>query len=92
MVLALCATARLAEALRKRIPPDAGATWPTPAALTLGAWLGRLLEDALLQGACAPVKLLDAACERLLWEQVIADALPADALPLFDLAGLAAAA
>lgn len=92
MVLALCATARLAEALRKRIPPDAGTTWPTPAALTLGAWLGRLLEDALLQGACAPVKLLDAACERLLWEQVIADALPADALPLFDLAGLAAAA
>lgn len=92
MPLTLCATARLAEALRSRVPAGAGAVWETPAAFTVGAWLTRLLEDAALDGSGPTLRLLDGACERLLWEQVIADALPDDALPLFDLAGLAATA
>lgn len=92
MALTLCATARLAEALRSAVPAGADGTWETPAAFTVGAWLARLVEDAALDGSGPTLRLLDGACERLLWEQVIAASLPDDALPLFDLAGLAAAA
>ena len=88
----LCATSRLAQALRAR-PPRAGDTvWPTCPALTVAAWLGQILEEAELTGTARPLRALDPQAERMLWEQVIADGLPEGAAPLFDLRGLAAAA
>ncbi|WP_374326999.1 PD-(D/E)XK nuclease family protein [Azonexus sp.] len=90
--LYLCATARLAQTLRQTAPA-AGAVWRTPLALTLGQWLAELADAALLAGEAVP-QLLDADAERLLWEQVVAEALAGGVAgaALFDLAGLAASA
>lgn len=90
--LFLCATSRLAQALRAEPPANGAAIWPTCNALTIAAWLGQVLEEACLAGQAKPLRALDPQAERLLWEQVIADGLPAGTAPLFDQQGLAAAA
>ena len=88
--LILCATSRLAQTLRRQAP--AGATvWRTPAALTPGQWLGSLADEALLAGIADLPTALDPFAERLLWEKIIATSLT-EAAPLFDIAGMAAAA
>lgn len=89
--LYLCATARLAQALRDQPAAQTGA-WATPRALTIGAWLVEALEAAMLRGTTPPLRLLDGPGERLLWERVIADSLADDSRLLFDLPGMAAAA
>ena len=88
--LTLCATTRLAQTLRGEVP--AGQTvWPTRQALTLGQWLGELADEAQLSGIADLPAALDPFAERLLWEKVIAASL-SDALPLFDIQGMAASA
>lgn len=92
--LHLCATSRLAQILRDEVPTGSGA-WQTPAALTMVQWLSALADEAVLGGDAALPQALDSDAERLLWEQVIADALSSGAgaaAPLFDLPGLAASA
>lgn len=91
-MLHLCATSRLAQTLRARPPAGADAVWPTCQALTVGAWLDGLAEEAALLGLAAPATTLDAQSERILWEQVIAASLDADVALLFDLRGMAASA
>lgn len=90
--LHLCATSRLAQALRERLPAH-GEVWRTPWALTIGQWLATLADEALLAGAAVP-QILDPDVERLLWEQVVADSLAGGegGAALFDLPGLAASA
>lgn len=91
-MLHLCATSRLAQTLRAK-PPAGGATvWPTCQALTVGAWLDGLVEEAVLLGLAAPAITLDAHSEQLLWEHIIADALESGAALLFDVRGMAATA
>jgi len=90
--LFLCANSRLARHLRLTPPRGGEGVWPACRALTVTQWLDNLLEEAMLCGQAPPAILLDASAERLLWEQVIADTLAADAAPLFDLRGLAASA
>jgi exodeoxyribonuclease-5 len=87
--LYLCATTRLAQTLRSQ-QPEGACVWRTVRALTIGQWLGALADEALLCGIDVPVAL-DAYGERLLWEQIIAEAL-SEASPLFDLPGMAASA
>jgi len=87
--LHLCATARLAQALRAA--PGEGRAWRTPRALTVEQWLAGLAEEALLRGLGDSPAALDPYAERLLWEQIIADSLGAGAA-LFDLPGMAATA
>ncbi len=87
--LILCATSRLAQALRGAVPAGRPA-WRTRPALSLGQWLAGLADEALLSGLDVP-QALDPFAERLLWEKVIAASL-SDAAPLFDLPGMAAAA
>lgn len=94
-VLHLCATSRLAQTLQAAWPADGVRAWQTPLALTIGQWLSMLAEEALLSGSGDLPEVLEADAERLLWEQVIADALAGGASPsaaLFDLPGLAASA
>jgi len=90
--LHLCATSRLAQTLRSAAPAQ-NAIWRTPLALTVGQWLANLADAALIAGEAAPLAL-DADAERLLWEQVVAEALAGASAgaALFDLAGLAASA
>ena len=89
--LILCATTRLAQTLRSEPKPDAS-VWQTPQALTVGQWLGRLAEDALLAGVAELPQLQDPFALKVLWESVIAEGLDDHALPLFDLSGMAASA
>lgn len=91
-MLHLCATSRLAQTLRARRPADGAAVWPTCEAMTIGAWLEGLIEEAALAGLAEPVVTLDAHGEQLLWERVIADSLDAGAAFLFDVRGMAASA
>jgi exodeoxyribonuclease-5 len=96
----LCANHRLARHLRAahdRVQIAAGrTTWQPLKALTIGAWLDELVAEALLAGATpvaqAPRLALNAAQERLLWEQAIAATLADGEETLFDREGLAAAA
>lgn len=98
--LILCANHRLARYLRAqhdRAQMAAGrTTWQPLKALTIGAWLDGLVAEALLAGAIpvaqAPRMALNAAQERLLWEQAIAATLADGEDALFDREGLAAAA
>ncbi len=93
-VLYLCATSRLAQTLQTAGPAGAAA-WQARPALTIVQWLTALAEEALLSDAADLPQALDADAERLLWEQVIADALAGStgaAAALFDLPGLAASA
>lgn len=87
--LTLCATARLAQTLRATPPAAGQAVWQAPATQTIGGWLNDLLEIATLTGKLTPQLPLKPLNERLLWEQVIAASLPAEAQPLFDTAGMA---
>lgn len=71
--------------------------WQPLAAFTLDGWLDDWIEQALLCGDVAPDEAprgrLSSLQERLLWEQAIERSLrDLDAAPLFDQAGLAAAA
>lgn len=71
-------------------------TWQPLAALTVGAWLDGLIAEALLAGGipvgAAPRLVLNAAQERLLWEQAIDAHITDGEDQLFDREGLAAAA
>lgn len=87
--LTLCATARLAQTLRATPPVAGQAVWQPLAATTIAHWLDALLEVACLSGQTPPQALLSPLKEHLLWEQVIAASLPAEAQPLFDTAGMA---
>ena len=88
--LYLCATSRLAQGLRNT-PAVEGSAWLTPRAMTLGQWLDELLDECLLTGETMLPQALDPYAEGLLWEKVIAASL-GEAMPLFDLAGMAATA
>lgn len=97
----LCATARLARSLRQagmRADLARGqARWQPPQLFTLDAWLQQRYTEAMLGGAIDPgdvaLHVLTPLQEKLLWERVITEALADDAaLPLFDCAGMAAAA
>ncbi|MBU3736700.1 MAG: PD-(D/E)XK nuclease family protein, partial [Methylobacterium sp.] len=99
--LVLCATARLARSLRLARGRDriaAGSTlWPALQLSTPEQWLQETHAAAMLCGNVPPGSLplqpLNALRERMLWERVIRDALAENALqPLFDIAGMAAAA
>jgi exodeoxyribonuclease-5 len=98
--LIVCANQRLARYLRAqhdRAQIAAGrTTWQPLQALTIGVWLDGLVAEALLAGsipvAQAPRLALNAAQERLLWEQAIAATLADGEDRLFDQEGLAAAA
>ena len=88
--LTLCATSRLAQTLRGEVPGNA-AVWQTRQALTVGQWLGNLADEALLSGIASLPAVLDPFAERLLWEEIIAASLT-EAVPLFDIQGMAASA
>ena len=93
-LLVLCATQRLARSLQLGVPDAAGCVLP---ASTIGGWLAKLFDEALLRGhlsgAEATVRVLTPLQERMVWRQIIAKALGKDgAAALFDLDGLAAAA
>jgi len=98
--LVLCANQRLARHLRAqhdRAQIAAGrTTWQPLPALTVGAWLDSLVAEALLAGAIpaaqAPRLALNAAQQRLLWEQAIAASTTDGEDALFDREGLALAA
>lgn len=98
--LILCANHRLARHLRAqhdRAQIAAGrTTWQPLQALTIAAWLDGLVAEALLAGSipanAAPRLALDAARQRLLWEQAIGAQLADGEDQLFDREGLAAAA
>lgn len=87
--LTLCATARLAQALRGEVVAG-NVSWRTPGALTVGQWLAMLAEEARLTGTDDLAHALEPYGECVLWEKVIAPSLPAS--DFFDLAGLAATA
>lgn len=96
----LCANHRLARHLRAQYDAAQIAAgrwaWQPLAALTTGAWLDGVVEEALLSGAippnAAPRLVLSAAQERLLWEQAIEARIVDGEDALFDREGLAAAA
>lgn len=98
--LVLCSTARLARSLRNlhaRKLAVSQQQWQPLPAFTLNVWLEEWIEQALLCGDIAPDDMprgmLSSAQERLLWEQAIESTLKdLDSEPLFDKAGLAAAA
>lgn len=98
--LILCSTARLARSLRNLHARKLAASqqqWQPLPAFTLNVWLDEWIEQALLCGNIAPDDMprgmLSNAQERLLWEQAIESTLKdLDSEPLFDKAGLAAAA
>jgi probable DNA repair protein len=91
--IVLCATNRLAQALRAAAPAvqrdREQAVWDTPSALALDAWLDQLGEEAMLAGVLPAQVLLDAAAEHLLWERIVARSVDAGAAPLFDAAAMA---
>ena len=64
-LLHLCATTRLAQTLRARVPAGQAA-WLTPPALTVGQWLGSLADEALLGGIADLPAGLDPFAEKLL--------------------------
>jgi len=88
--LFLCATTRLAQALRSAVPAGQ-IVWRTPQALTLGQWFGALADEALVAGRDDLPLGLDPFAEKLLWEKIIAASL-SEASPLFDIQGMAASA
>lgn len=98
--LILCSTVRIARSLRilhAREQASRRQQWQPLPAFTLNAWLDEWVEQALLCGDIAaeetPQGMLSSAQERLLWEQAIESSLKnLNTEPLFDKAGLAAAA
>ena len=87
----LCATSRLAQALRS-IPPEVDASvWPTPFAVTPDQWFSSLAEEAVLGGLLPPMQMTSPYAETVLWEAVIEKSLEG-AAALFDVPGMAATA
>lgn len=96
--LVLCATPRLAAALRQRhahLQAEQGRTrWDALDCRTLAQWLAALREDWLLRGAPDALlrRPLTSFQERTVWETVIRQRLGTEAGPLFDIAALAQSA
>lgn len=96
--LVLCATPRLAAALRQRHArrqAEQGRTrWDALDCRTLAQWLAALREDWLLRGAPQALlrRPLTSFQERTVWETVIRQRLGVDAAPLFDIGALAQSA
>jgi probable DNA repair protein len=98
--LILCSTPRLARSLQSaysRRQQGAGLLqWAPLPVMTLSGWLERYAEEALLTWAADDVdapRAMSPMQERLIWEQAIEASLKnLDSAPLFDKAGLAAAA
>ena len=99
--LILCSTARLARSLRlhhdRRQHASGASAWQPLPMLTLEQWLDDVTEQSILSGdvdmATAPQGVLSELQERMLWEQVIEEALANDsAAALFDVPGMAQAA
>lgn len=101
----LCATARLAQELRRQHDDLHAARglsrWPSLKAATVEQWLDGCLDAALLAGGIAaddaPLLRLGSLQEALLWERAIeagseGEEKGADVAALFDRAGMAAAA
>ncbi len=94
----LCPSARLARSIqsdiaKRHFKADAS-LWQSPNVYVLSQWLTHIIEAALLGGRIqhAPEPLTQFN-EQLVWEEVIAASLKANAFgDLFDISGLAAAA
>lgn len=96
--LMLCATARLARALQldhaRKQTAQGLKQWPVLHTMTVSQWLERLFEKAMLAGELemqrVPQEVLGNVQERMLWESVIRDSLPAEvSAELFDIKGMA---
>lgn len=99
--LVLCATARLAQALREQHAAACQAAgqkrWATLVCRTADQWLEQLAEELALRGAATDGPLvstvLDATQESLLWERVIQEDLGHEAAEhLFDVSAMARSA
>jgi len=95
--LTLCATARLARAFQQyqqQLLSQSSTQWNTPRISTLQQFLADFMQQAMLAGEISPEKLplfsLSAVAEKILWQQVIQNALAKHELAaLFDVASLA---
>jgi probable DNA repair protein len=97
----LCASARLAQGIRQTLHAQfqqkALSQWRAPEVFPLQDWLDQLTEHAILSGqinvADAPLGMLSATQEAMLWEQAIQHSLSRhEAATLFNTNGLASAA
>jgi probable DNA repair protein len=97
----LCASARLAQGIRMTVQQNYHqqglSQWQAPEVSPLQDWLNQLTEHAILCGQIevsdAPLGMLSATQEALLWEQAIQSSLSRhDAAALFNTSGLASAA
>ncbi|MGP1717753.1 MAG: PD-(D/E)XK nuclease family protein [Methylophilus sp.] len=97
----LCASARLAQGIRQTLQQQSQqqglSQWEAPEVYPLQDWLNQLTEHAILCGQIAvsdaPLGMLSATQEALLWEQAIQSSLSRhEAAALFNTNGLASAA
>lgn len=97
----LCASARLAQGIRQTLQTQFQqqglSQWQAPEVSPLQDWLNQLTEHAILCGQIevsdAPLGMLSATQEALLWEQAIQSSLSRhEAAALFNTNGLASAA
>lgn len=97
----LCASARLAQGIRQTLQTQYQqqglSQWQAPEVYPLQDWLNQLTEHAILCGQIevsdAPLGMLSATQEALLWEQAIQSSLSRhEAAALFNTNGLASAA
>jgi probable DNA repair protein len=97
----LCASARLAQGIRltvqQQFQQQGLSQWQAPEVYPLQDWLNLLTEHAILSGQIevsdAPLGMLSATQEALLWEQAIQSSLSRhEAASLFNTSGLASAA
>jgi len=94
----LCPSARLARSIQNDIAKSQLQSglplWQSPNVKVLSQWLSEILEAAMLSGQVSHAPyVLNQLNEQLLWEEVIADSLKANAFgDLFDISGLASAA
>ncbi|MFD1120876.1 PD-(D/E)XK nuclease family protein [Methylophilus flavus] len=97
----LCASARLAQGIRLTVQQNYQqqglSQWQAPEVYPLQDWLNQLTEHAILCGQIevsdAPLGMLSATQEALLWEQAIQSSLSRhEAASLFNTSGLASAA
>lgn len=95
--LTICATARLARAFQQhqqQLFSQSNTQWQTPRVLTLQQFLADFMQQAMLAGEILPEQTplfsLSAVAEKMLWQQVIQQALAKhDLAALFDVASLA---
>ncbi len=99
--IVLCASARLAQGIRytlqQQFQQQGLLQWQAPEVFPLQDWLNQLTEHAILCGQIdamqAPISMLSATQEALLWEQAIQQSLNRhEAAALFNTSGLASAA